>query len=137
MDTTRGQAICMFFAVEHNKQNVEKYSRKIEDFGEVDTCYEIDFKNSILVPLHRIYADPFTNKSCLYKNSDLLFGSSNEKKIRIKQVFYSLNRLIQYLQNIATQVQAIQFLNEAITPFDPQNKAVYELTNISLRQVIL
>jgi hypothetical protein len=59
----------MFFGVDYNEQNVAKFSKKIEDFGEVDVCYENDPKKPILAPLQRIYSDPFSNRRYLTTSS--------------------------------------------------------------------
>jgi hypothetical protein len=62
MNITRNQAICMFFHVEYNEQNVAKFSKKIEDFEEVDICYENDPKVPVLVARTKIFSEPLNYK---------------------------------------------------------------------------
>lgn len=58
MEISRDQAICMFFYVEHTKENVKKYKTLIEDFDNIEICYNIKPTQPILVSLNRIYEDP-------------------------------------------------------------------------------
>jgi hypothetical protein len=62
MKITRDQAVCMFFCEEYNEENVARFSKKIEDFGCVDICYENDPTKPILVTLTKIYSEPFNYK---------------------------------------------------------------------------
>ncbi|KAI9477915.1 MAG: hypothetical protein EXX96DRAFT_483719 [Benjaminiella poitrasii] len=48
----------MFFYVEHTKENVKKYRTLIEDFDNIEICYNIKPTQPILVSLNRIYEDP-------------------------------------------------------------------------------
>lgn len=58
MEILRDRIICMFFYVEYTEENVKKYRKRIEDFGNVEICYNIKPTQPILVSLIRIYENP-------------------------------------------------------------------------------
>jgi hypothetical protein len=59
MIISREQAICILYCVEFNEENAAKYSKKIEDTGDLDICYLLDINDPFLVTLTRINALPF------------------------------------------------------------------------------
>jgi hypothetical protein len=71
MNITRDQAVCRFFCEEYNKENATALSKKIEDFGFFDVCYENDPKRPVLVHLSVIRNDPSTFKRYLIEHSTL------------------------------------------------------------------
>lgn len=58
MRIARNLAICMFFYVEYTEENVAKYTRRLEEFGDVDICYNIEPTQPVLVPKQRILNNP-------------------------------------------------------------------------------
>lgn len=52
----------MFFGEEFNQQNIEKLSKKIKNFGEVELCYENNLNNPVLVHKKKLLFDLFTFK---------------------------------------------------------------------------
>lgn len=71
----------MFFYAKCTDENVKKYKKKIEDFEEVDICYNIDERSSILVSKLAILGDPFTYQTYLEAESvNVLEQSENEEK---------------------------------------------------------
>lgn len=52
----------MFFSEEYNEENVAKLSKKIDDFGSFDVCYEIDPRKLVLLFLARIHPEPFISR---------------------------------------------------------------------------
>jgi hypothetical protein len=68
MNITRDQAVCRFFCEEYSKENATALSKKIEDFGSFDVCYENDPKRPVLLSLAKIHSQPLIFK--LYKTSN-------------------------------------------------------------------
>ena len=62
MNIAREQAICMFFSGEYNEENVARLSKKIDDFGSFDVCYETDPRKPVLLLLARIHSEPFISR---------------------------------------------------------------------------
>ncbi|ORZ19047.1 hypothetical protein BCR42DRAFT_412088 [Absidia repens] len=58
MEISKDQAICMFFYVEYTEENVMKYKKVLEDFGDVEICYNTDPKQPILVTERKIHECP-------------------------------------------------------------------------------
>ncbi|KAI9257697.1 hypothetical protein BY458DRAFT_518658 [Sporodiniella umbellata] len=58
MQISRNRAICMLFYVEFTKENLEKYKRKIESFGNIEICYNVKPNEPVLVPTKRIRESP-------------------------------------------------------------------------------
>ncbi|KAI8993319.1 hypothetical protein BDB01DRAFT_775896 [Pilobolus umbonatus] len=58
MKISRNLAICMFFYVDYTEENVKKYNNRLEDFGNVEICYNIEPNQPILVSMERIRNDP-------------------------------------------------------------------------------
>lgn len=42
MEISKGLAICMFFYVDYNEENVNKYEKVINNLGDVEIYYNID-----------------------------------------------------------------------------------------------
>jgi hypothetical protein len=57
---TRDRAICMFFYVEFNEENVKKCKEKLEEIDQAEMCWNVDPRQPILVSKARICEDPFT-----------------------------------------------------------------------------
>ena len=51
MSITRDQAICRFFCEDYSKENAAKLSKRIEELGIFDVCYENDSNRPVLVHL--------------------------------------------------------------------------------------
>jgi hypothetical protein len=58
MEISKDQAMCMFFYVEYTEENVIKYKKVLEDFGDVEICYNVDPKQPVLVNVRRIHERP-------------------------------------------------------------------------------
>ncbi|KAI8091298.1 uncharacterized protein B0P05DRAFT_463368 [Gilbertella persicaria] len=48
----------MFFYVDYTEENVKKYSKQLEDFGNVEICYNTKPNQPILVSMERIRNQP-------------------------------------------------------------------------------
>ncbi|KAI9025810.1 hypothetical protein CLU79DRAFT_699338, partial [Phycomyces nitens] len=46
-----------FLYVDYTDENVKKYINRLEDFGEVEICYNTEPNQPILVSMKRIYND--------------------------------------------------------------------------------
>lgn len=64
MNTTRNQAICMFYYVNFTPENVEIYKRKLEE-SELEICYNTTPNQPVLVAKQRILGDPLTYRKYL------------------------------------------------------------------------
>lgn len=58
MEISKSLAICMFFYVDYNEENVKKYEKVINNLGDVEICYNIDPKQPVIVTLSRIHESP-------------------------------------------------------------------------------
>lgn len=58
MEISRNQAICMLFYVDYNKENLEKCKKKMENFGNIEICYNIKPTEPVLVSIERIRENP-------------------------------------------------------------------------------
>ncbi|KAI9301175.1 hypothetical protein BJ944DRAFT_271880 [Cunninghamella echinulata] len=58
LNITREQAICIFFCEEYNEENKTKLVKRIDEFKDMDICYEKDPSKPILMSLTRIYGYP-------------------------------------------------------------------------------
>lgn len=58
MEISKDLAICMFFYVDYNEENVKKYEKVIKSLGDVEICYNIDPKQPVIVTLSRIHESP-------------------------------------------------------------------------------
>lgn len=85
MNITREQAICMFFCEDYNEENITKLSKKIEDFGCVDICYEDDPKKPVLVLLTRIHSEPFNYKRYKASSNEAISGKINANKSNLSR----------------------------------------------------
>lgn len=48
----------MFFYVDYNEENVEKYEKAINNLGDVEICYDIDPKQPVIMKLSRLHESP-------------------------------------------------------------------------------
>ncbi|KAI8077232.1 uncharacterized protein B0P05DRAFT_544144 [Gilbertella persicaria] len=55
---TREQAICIFYCEPYNKDNVQKFSKIIDDVQNVDICYDKDPRRSFLCSLKSLKLEP-------------------------------------------------------------------------------
>ncbi|KAG2229684.1 hypothetical protein INT48_007783 [Thamnidium elegans] len=118
MNITRDQAICRFFCEDYSKENAARLSKKIEEFGSFDVCYENDPKQPVLVHLSVIRNDPTTFKRYLTEYSAVDLKEAAEAK-----------------SELISERQVIMFLNEVYKTTDPQNEAVYCLQEVENKEV--
>lgn len=59
-EISRDLALCMFFYVDFNEENVFDCEKRLYEFGEFEICYNADPLQPVLVSINRIYGDPFT-----------------------------------------------------------------------------
>ncbi|CAO3624965.1 unnamed protein product [Cunninghamella blakesleeana] len=90
-----------------------KLTKRIENFEEVDICYENDPKKPVLVHYKKHLFDPFTYKKYLYTQENI------QEELKTK---------------LNSEVQIIKFLNEVYT-VTPQNESIYELKLINVEEV--
>lgn len=69
-DITREQAICIFFCQKYTESNVEKLLKRMENFEDVDFCYDENPLKPILLSNERIDSEPLKYKR--YNNSSIL-----------------------------------------------------------------
>lgn len=139
MNITRDQAICMLFCEEYSKENAARLSRKIEDFGSFDVCYENDPMRPVLVHLNVIRSDPFTFKRYVteYSAPDL------KKIVEVKSELgkhWKITYIIRYICFNAkiftvSELQVITFLNEVYRTTDPQNETLYCLQKVTIKEI--
>lgn len=65
MNVSRDCALCVLFGLEFTPNNVIKARSKLDDYGDLDVCYDLLERKPILVPKKRISYDPFTYKKYL------------------------------------------------------------------------
>ncbi|KAG0806776.1 hypothetical protein G6F16_010999 [Rhizopus arrhizus] len=118
MNITRDQAICRFFCEDYSKENAARLSKKIEELGTFDVCYENDPKRPVLVHLSVIRNDPTTFKRCLTECSAL-----------------NLKEAVETKPELVSERQVIMFLNEVYKSTDTQNEAVYCLQEVDNKEV--
>ncbi|CEP08393.1 hypothetical protein [Parasitella parasitica] len=119
MNITRDQAICRFFFCEdYSKENAARLSKKIEEFGSFDVCYENDPKRPVMVHLSVNRNDPTTFKRYLTEESAV-----------------DLEEAIEAKSELVSERQVITFLNEVNKPADPQNEAVYCLQEVDTKEI--
>ncbi|KAI8875630.1 hypothetical protein K501DRAFT_233357, partial [Backusella circina FSU 941] len=118
MNITRDQAICRFFCEDYSKENAARLSKKIEEFGSFDVCYENDPKRPVLVHLSVIRNDPTTFKRYLTEYSAVDLKEAAEAK-----------------SELISERQVIMFLNEVYKTTDPQNEAVYYLQEVENKEI--
>lgn len=68
MNITRDQAICRFFCEDYSKETAARLSKKIEEFGSFDVCYENDPKRPVLLNLANVHSQSSIFK--FYKTSN-------------------------------------------------------------------
>ncbi|KAI8330838.1 hypothetical protein BC941DRAFT_361089 [Chlamydoabsidia padenii] len=111
---SREQALCICFLYEYNDQNVEKAEKELEDMsGKFDVCYLTDPTIPVLVVKQRIYAAPFTFKQYL--------STKNKKRLLSQQ--------------IETNKQVIQFINQVYVPERVMDQSVYSLSFVSMHDI--
>ncbi|KAG1146844.1 hypothetical protein G6F38_004657 [Rhizopus arrhizus] len=118
MNITRDQAICRFFCEDYSKESAARLSKKIEEFGSFDVCYENDPKRPVLMHLSVIRNDPTTFKRYLTGYSAL-----------------DLKKAVETKSELVSERQVIMFLNEVYKTTNPQNEAVYCLQEVENKEV--
>ncbi|KAI8990885.1 hypothetical protein BDF20DRAFT_810947 [Mycotypha africana] len=118
MNITRDQAICRFFCEDYSKENAARLSKKIEEFGSFDVCYENDPKRPVMVHLSVIRNDPTTFKRYLTEESAV-----------------DLEEAVEAKSELVSERQVITFLNEVYKPTDPRNEAVYCLQEVDTKEI--
>ncbi|KAG2190613.1 hypothetical protein INT47_009245 [Mucor saturninus] len=118
MSITRDQAVCRFFCEDYSKENAAKLSKRIEELGTFDVCYENDSNRPVHVHLSVIRNDPTTFKRYLSECSivDL------EDKVGAKA-------------ELVTEREVVMFLNEVYKTTDPKNEALYSMQEIETKKV--
>ncbi|KAI8984122.1 hypothetical protein BDF20DRAFT_833653 [Mycotypha africana] len=92
---SREQSICLFYAVQYNKENAEKYTKKIDEMEDVDVCYTKNQKRPRLLCTRIIYANSFDihlyPSGSRQEKADEEVGQSNEevgnRKLEIEDSF--------------------------------------------------
>lgn len=82
MNVTKNQAICMFFYVDYTDENVTNYKKKIDEFEDVEICYNVDERQPILVSKQRIRGDPITYRKYLESIDSSLDQAQSNKRQR-------------------------------------------------------
>lgn len=62
MEISKDQATCMFFFffyVKFTEENVTKYRKVMEDYGDVEICYNTDPRQPVLVTKRKIHECPY------------------------------------------------------------------------------
>ncbi|KAG2192561.1 hypothetical protein INT46_002693 [Mucor plumbeus] len=54
---SREQAVCIFYCEKFNEENVSKLSKKLDNIGDLELCYEDDPKHPLLVLRLRVKAE--------------------------------------------------------------------------------
>lgn len=72
----------MFFYVDYTDENVANYRKKIEEFEDVDICYNVDERQPVLVSKQRIRGDPITYRKYLESIDTSLDQARNIKRRR-------------------------------------------------------
>ncbi|CAO3611411.1 unnamed protein product [Mucor hiemalis] len=118
MNIIRDQAICRFFCEDYSKENAERLSKKIEEFGSFDMCFENDPRRPVMVNLSAIRSDPSTFKRYL----------TEESAVDIEEAVEAKSELV-------SERQVATFLNEVYKPIEPQNEAVYCLQEVENKEI--
>ncbi|KAG0755624.1 hypothetical protein G6F57_011724 [Rhizopus arrhizus] len=80
MNITRDQAICRFLCEDYSKENAARLSKKIEELGTFDVCYENDPKRPVLLNLANVRSQPSIFK---------FYETSNEEACNGKMMPFS------------------------------------------------
>jgi hypothetical protein len=82
MKITKHQAICMFIYVDYNEENVAKYKKKIEEFEDVEICYNGDERQLILAYMQKVRGDPRKYRKYLESIAPILDQAKYKKRQR-------------------------------------------------------
>jgi hypothetical protein len=76
MSITRDQAICRFFCEDYSKENAARLSKRIEELGTFDVCYENDSKRPVLLNVADIRSQPSIFKTYKTSNEETCNGKT-------------------------------------------------------------
>ncbi|KAG1076605.1 hypothetical protein G6F42_025416 [Rhizopus arrhizus] len=120
MNVTKNQAICMFFYVDYTDENVTNYKKKIDEFEDVEICYNVDERQPILVSKQRIRGDPITYRKYLESIDSSLDQAQSNKRQR---------------NELQTGAQIAQFINEVYRHDEPKNLEIYHKRSMSTKDI--
>lgn len=56
---SKGQALCMLYCEEFNQENVDKYTKLLDERPDLVLCYGEDETDPVLITKRKLYANPF------------------------------------------------------------------------------
>ncbi|ORE07340.1 hypothetical protein BCV72DRAFT_326772 [Rhizopus microsporus var. microsporus] len=125
---SREEAICLFYAVPYNQENVIKYTKMIEVMEDVEICFTRNPKKPRLLCTRVIYANRFDIH--LHKSSKETIENNKETDKEVDKVVNTENKL-----EIASTHQLKQFINTTYLSTDPKSEA-YEHRYLSINNII-
>lgn len=88
---SREEAICLFYAVPYNQENVIKYTKMIEVMEDVEICFTRNLKKPRLLCTRVIYTNRFDIH--LYKSSKETIENNKETDKEVDKVVNTDNKL--------------------------------------------
>ncbi|KAI9484345.1 hypothetical protein BDB00DRAFT_775094 [Zychaea mexicana] len=120
---TKEQALCMLFYVEFNPTNVEKLKDRIKNMADIDICYETDPLRPFLLPLVKMYSEPYRYKK---------YTETSETLEKIHHVDMQRKQEI----HLSSDRQIVRFINEVYLTTDPLNDRVYTKKLVSNKDIL-
>ncbi|KAI9467468.1 hypothetical protein BDB00DRAFT_777707 [Zychaea mexicana] len=120
---TKEQALCMIFYVEFNPTNMENLKDRIKNMTDIDICYETDSLHPFLLPLVKMYSEPYHYKKYT-KTFETLEKIHHVDMQQKQEIHFSSDR------------QIVQFLNEVYLTTDLLNDRVYTKKLVSNKDIL-
>ncbi|KAI8977159.1 hypothetical protein BDF20DRAFT_941491 [Mycotypha africana] len=119
---SREEAVCLFYAVPYNEENVRKYTKIIDELEDVEICFTRNPKKPKLLCTRDKETHDVVNT-----NNKIMLGTYSE-------VFFlpSMTKLILFIES---KQQLKQFLDTAYLPMDPKSIS-YELRYLSIDDIM-
>ncbi|KAL0089121.1 hypothetical protein F4703DRAFT_1791418 [Phycomyces blakesleeanus] len=112
----------------YSEENVARLSKKIEELGSFDVCYENDPVRPVLVNLNAIRNDPVNYKLYVTEEAPEELPESpmeTEGVMEIEEATFELS----------SDQQAVMFINEVYKAIDPHNETLYIYKEVSIKDV--
>ncbi|CAO3698230.1 unnamed protein product [Rhizopus stolonifer] len=121
------EVICLFYAVPYNKENAEKYTRKIDEMEDINVCYTKNQKRLRLLCTRIIYANSFDIH---------VYPSGSLQEETHEEIDQSNQEAGNGKLEIETTPQLKQFLNVAYLAKDLES-VLYERKALSMNTILL
>ncbi|KAI8984135.1 hypothetical protein BDF20DRAFT_858210 [Mycotypha africana] len=116
---SREEAVCLFYAVPYNEENIRKYTKIIDELEDVGICYSRNPKKPKLLCTRVIYANWFiklyTSKETIENNMEASkeANEDNKENEEVDEIVRTKNK--------STLAQLKQFMDIMYLPKDPKS----------------